>query len=1009
MIPTKLSLHNFMSYGDGMEPLDFSPIHTASLVGLNGHGKSAILDAITWVLWGKARSSTDSLVRMGSSDMRVELEFELEDILYRVNRGRSITGSRPHSTLELFVRSGEGGKWQALTGESIRDTERKIVAILRMDYDTFINSAFILQGRADEFTVKNSSERKKVLGDILGLGIYDDLEALARDHAREEKSKVGAIDEALQDATTQMARKEDYRGEIKRLQGEIEKISGEIEILEQEKGTLSDSRAVYLSKESQLEDLEGQLLILADELVRNGEQISGQERHVAEIEKVLAEKDFILESFDKLSKAKRRDDELDRTQAEHNRLRQAKSELQRVVDGKTHALEIERNSLSSELSRLYDEKREYERITQERGAITEGHDELMKTRTLLISLDDRRNRLRQLEGEKNVLENKIKDEKHKLQIKINSFRERYDEMGRKVALAEGLHADREGITRTLKSLTEIDREREAVREEGLENKNKMEALEGVVVSLREEVDEKEKSIDLITGVSHCPLCDQKLFEAERETVRAKYSDELSTLQRQLTQNVQETRTYKDHASELREQYILLGKQIEEKVDLEKKLAELSVLIAQAHEAKAEMELASSTLSEMEGMIVEGRFSPKEKASLEGVVDELKELDYDEDYHLKIREKAEKLTPFELKKAELDSAQTKIAAMGDRIPDLERELVDKEELIETRTYVSKEDTELARIEEQLRDLNYREDIHSRVKEELESLSWVQEKKILLDQAERSIQDEVALLNRMVSDQEGKEKRRTELNSQRDTLEVDLKEGVGILERIEKMDVILKEKQETRLVVREQLGISREKLEQCMRLERESQDKLKERSEADYEGAIYNELSEAFGKKGIQAVIIENVIPLLEREANEILRRMTDNRMHVTIETQREKKDATGVVETLDIKISDELGTRDYELYSGGEAFRVNFAIRIALSKLLAERAGAKLRTLVIDEGFGTQDGEGRERLVDALRTIEKDFDKIIVVTHIPELKDAFPARIEVSKSPEVGSRYEVFYN
>jgi exonuclease SbcC len=108
---------------------------------------------------------------------------------------------------------------------------------------------------------------------------------------------------------------------------------------------------------------------------------------------------------------------------------------------------------------------------------------------------------------------------------------------------------------------------------------------------------------------------------------------------------------------------------------------------------------------------------------------------------------------------------------------------------------------------------------------------------------------------------------------------------------------------------------------------------------------------------------------------------------------------GIAETLDIIISDELGARNYELYSGGESFRINFVIRIALSKLLAGRAGAQLRTLFIDEGFGTQDSRGRERLVEAINAIQSEFDRILVITHIDELKDAFPIRIEVTKSAD----------
>ena len=170
------------------------------------------------------------------------------------------------------------------------------------------------------------------------------------------------------------------------------------------------------------------------------------------------------------------------------------------------------------------------------------------------------------------------------------------------------------------------------------------------------------------------------------------------------------------------------------------------------------------------------------------------------------------------------------------------------------------------------------------------------------------------------------------------------------------------------------------------------------------SVYNQLREAFGKKGLQAMIIESAIPEVETEANRLLARMSDNRMSLRLETQREKVTG-GVAETLDIIISDELGARAYEMFSGGESFRANLALRIAISKLLARRAGAQLQTLVIDEGFGSQDSQGRSLVVEAINSIQHDFERIIVITHIEELKDLFPARIDVVKTAS-GSRVMV---
>ena len=86
--------------------------------------------------------------------------------------------------------------------------------------------------------------------------------------------------------------------------------------------------------------------------------------------------------------------------------------------------------------------------------------------------------------------------------------------------------------------------------------------------------------------------------------------------------------------------------------------------------------------------------------------------------------------------------------------------------------------------------------------------------------------------------------------------------------------------------------------------------------------------------------------------------------------------------------------------------IRLALRIALSQILAERSGTQIRTLVIDEGFGTQDAEGLQRLIGAIRAIQDDFETILVITHLDELKAAFPVRIEVRKEPVTGSTFEV---
>ena len=161
--------------------------------------------------------------------------------------------------------------------------------------------------------------------------------------------------------------------------------------------------------------------------------------------------------------------------------------------------------------------------------------------------------------------------------------------------------------------------------------------------------------------------------------------------------------------------------------------------------------------------------------------------------------------------------------------------------------------------------------------------------------------------------------------------------------------------------------------------------------------YQTIAVASGKDGIQALLIEEAIPEIEQEANQLLAKLTNNTAQIFIESLRDLKSG-GTKETLDIKISDNIGIRPYEMFSGGEAFRIDFALRIAISKLLARRAGTSLQTLIIDEGFGSQDEEGLGSIMDALYTIQEDFSKIIIVSHLSTMKDQFPVHFLVDKGP-----------
>src|SRR5258708_28650548 len=170
MIPVTLTLRNFMSYGDERTLLDLSGVHVACLSGDNGNGKWAILDAMTYALWGKTRatgsaaSGEDDLIRLGAQDMEVQLDFRLGDDVYRTIRKRS----RRTGTGDWQVQLSDGnGTWRSIGGGGGRGNQENLARILRGEGKTVPNFASLHQGHPDAFIPPKTKGRKDIPPPIL--------------------------------------------------------------------------------------------------------------------------------------------------------------------------------------------------------------------------------------------------------------------------------------------------------------------------------------------------------------------------------------------------------------------------------------------------------------------------------------------------------------------------------------------------------------------------------------------------------------------------------------------------------------------------------------------------------------------------------------------------------------------------------------------------------------------------------------------------------------------------
>ena len=173
---------------------------------------------------------------------------------------------------------------------------------------------------------------------------------------------------------------------------------------------------------------------------------------------------------------------------------------------------------------------------------------------------------------------------------------------------------------------------------------------------------------------------------------------------------------------------------------------------------------------------------------------------------------------------------------------------------------------------------------------------------------------------------------------------------------------------------------------------------QRALLDHERRIEKELINAFGKTGIQALILENSAIEIEKIANDLLSKLTNDGVRIAIQTQKPNQDGT-LKEVFDIIITDAYHSSPFSMYSGGEKFRVAFVVRMALSILLSRRVGVRVGAIFYDEAFQDLDEDGIDRIIEVFKLLSQDFRYQLVITHTSQLKDYFKDVIVVNKTSE----------
>lgn len=852
MIPVNLRIQGFLSYKEPVD-INFEQLHLASITGLNGAGKSSILDAMTWSLFGYARAKNDQVINQQSETALVVMDFEYEHQLFRVRRTKQMDKTQ---ILEFYIRDQDIQQWRALSEHSVSDTQKRIQSTLRMDYDTFINASFFLQGKADQFTQLTPGDRKAILSNILGLEVWENYLKKTREIRKDLEFDKKRLESILIEINKEIANEEQVKIQLEQIQKELgEKIK---------------------SKESH------------NQLVDQAKQLDSARINAAS--QIKQQKTDIEKTSSTLDKNKKRQHELS-------------IQLETLQKQVQNASQIEENYKQWLKVRL-----ELDEFNRKAMVYQKANQELINIK---YEIDKEH---RSLNTQKTFL-----DEKHS---EIEHYKQILPEIKKELAL---LIKKQDGFSVLISNKQKLH--------------EKIQNLQGEISARREKLrhlehlnDEKREHLKEFRGAGpECPFCSQPLTQDHKQ----KYED------------------------------LIIKEGVERKgiIDEENKLIE---------QFKKEINEAQIELKNIESI-------EKESSELQNQI-------------------TEKRVNKERMQKSIDEWQKKQSSEYQTIL----------QQLENRFFEQKYQSQMITLDQEIKKIKYDEAKHSSIQQKENQLRGTEEIYRNLETARGKLDPISKQLTELMDDinndeQELADKSETlkMMQNEFDKLYANLPDILQLKKELDAIDIELSH-------ISRRLGAEKQKLDT---IERKKVDKDKTQLELDQlivEISRYQKLEEAFGKNGVPALLIEQALPEIEAHANELLDRLTLGQLSIHFETQSEYKDRKrqDKKETLDILINDANGhTRSYEMFSGGEAFRINFAIRLALSQVLAKRSGARLQTLVIDEGFGSQDNSGRSRLVETINQVQKDFSKILIITHLEELKDAFPGRIEVEKTPS-GSQAEV---
>lgn len=342
----RINLKNFCA-AQSIE-MDLTGLSLCSIIGKNGASKSTIFAyAPFFALFGKLRPgcSLDDMVRTGTQDMSVSVDFDQNGEVYQVIRTRNLKG-KGKSACEFQKKTAMG--WESLSGATIKETDAKIQALLNLDADTFLASSLILQGDVSNFSRKLPSERKSVLTSILGLDVYSTLQDQAKAKAKALELKLEGNKQGLERLKINLDKLPDIAVELSTVNQQITLKALDIKTKETELSDIQTEIKALEAKEQEAKQIQSQIEGLENEINVKKAEIISLENRIDNDQAILQSEPEIMQKIAELNELRQ---QIPALEAKATRLNELQAELDGLEDEETK-LTDEEHALATKIFNL---------------------------------------------------------------------------------------------------------------------------------------------------------------------------------------------------------------------------------------------------------------------------------------------------------------------------------------------------------------------------------------------------------------------------------------------------------------------------------------------------------------------------------------------------------------------------------------------------------------------------------------------------------------------------------